>query len=239
MVNMDNPGDVKSWLQTLKPIELERLVGEVWEEMGYTTHVTTGSNDRGIDVIAVKKDPFLRRQLIQVKRYTQTNKIGSQSVRKYRTLYMQEPDVDSVALVTSGDFTPQARELASDLGVETLDGFELGSLIQEEAEHIFEEWISHDSSGSDIESGQPGKQESEAGDRHKYGHLIDQQGDLTEVEEPSESEDSHMTEQGTSHAPPPENNSSLEDETEDETEESGEYEIHEEEIRQFYSELDL
>ncbi|WP_252697898.1 restriction endonuclease [Natronosalvus vescus] len=123
----------------MSPYEFERLVGNLWSEMGYDTEVVKGSGDRGIDVIASKEDPFKRTQLIQTKKYSHGNKIGSQKIREYRTLYDQEESVNTVAIVTTGNYTRQARKLAEDLDVETVNGLELVKLLKSEGKSLLED----------------------------------------------------------------------------------------------------
>jgi predicted outer membrane protein len=112
----------------LSPYEFENFVGEVWSELGWETEVTKGAQDRGIDVVAQRDD---KTELIQVKRYAIDNKVGSNEVRKYATLYQQESDADSIALVTASSFTRQAEELADDLDVRTIDGDYLYDYVKE------------------------------------------------------------------------------------------------------------
>jgi hypothetical protein len=231
-MQIDNPGHIKSWLQTLTPSDFEVLVGEVWEELGYTTFVTPKSNDKGIDVVASKEDPFRRRQLIQVKRFTQGNKIGSKTIREYRTLYDQEPDVDSVIIITSNDFTPQAKELADDLDVKTLDGFELGVLIQQEAQNILDNRIEENNTVSESESQKSPISDSSADSGPKYGHLINRSDSSADRDEKETS--GKPSSQSSDSAPP----STLEDEAEKGTKDKKEYNVYEEEIRDFYSGLD-
>jgi hypothetical protein len=119
-------------LQSMDPYEFEKLVAELWEEMGYRATVTSGSGDRGIDIEARKKDPFHQLQLIQVKRHSDANRIGSSIIRNYSTLYSQRNDADIVAIVTTGQFTSDAIDLAEDLGVRTMAGDTLCELLLQE-----------------------------------------------------------------------------------------------------------
>lgn len=122
-----NRTEFKSQIQQLSPYDFEDLIGEIWSELGWETEVTKGAQDRGIDVVAQRDDET---ELIQVKRYAVDNKVGSNEVRKYATLYQQESDADSIALVTASTFTPQAEELASDLDVRAIDSDRLYNYIQ-------------------------------------------------------------------------------------------------------------
>jgi len=112
------------------PYEFERFVAEIWENRGFNTTVRDGSGDRGIDVVAESRDEKI---LIQVKRYSAENKVGSQEVRNYATLYQQVEDAHQVVLVTSGYFTSEAENLAEDLSVEPVDADSLFRLIEEYA----------------------------------------------------------------------------------------------------------
>jgi restriction endonuclease Mrr len=123
---------LQSLLQQMDPYQLEVLVGRLWEAKGYQITVKKGSGDKGIDIVATNSDPFARKQLLQVKRYSGTNSIGSQAVRVYATLYNQEDDVELVAIITTGGFTSQALELARDLRVRTMDGNRLAEELLKE-----------------------------------------------------------------------------------------------------------
>jgi len=111
----------------LDPYEFEQFVANLWEKKGYDTEVTSGSRDRGIDFEATKLG---RKEVVQVKHYSSDNKVGSQEVRNYATLYQQVPDANTVVLVTSSSFTQQAEELAEDLKVEIFDGQRLSKELE-------------------------------------------------------------------------------------------------------------
>lgn len=115
----------------MDPYEFEELVAKIWELQGYETTVRKGSGDKGIDIEATKQMPICEKVLIQAKRYAEGNKIGSGQVRKYATLYQQVPDADTVVLVTTGEFTSQAEELALDLDVKAIDGEDFAELYNE------------------------------------------------------------------------------------------------------------
>ena len=114
----------KQQLQSMDPYEFEELVADLWKSKGYTTNVRKKSGDKAVDIDAERGG---RKEVIQVKRYSDGNKIGSEEVRKYATLY-QQTDANQVVLVTSGQFTNDARKLADDLGVEIKNG---GQIAQE------------------------------------------------------------------------------------------------------------
>lgn len=116
---MPTRSEVRSFLDTLDPYKFETVVAEIWDhKFGYETDVTAGSQDRGIDIVAVQDEPLKQKVLIQAKLYQEGNTIGSREIREYATLYQQDEDADRVALVSTGGFTTQAQALADDLQVD-------------------------------------------------------------------------------------------------------------------------
>lgn len=134
--------EIRQQLQQIDPYEFEELVAELWESQGYETTVRKGSGDRGIDVEAIKEKPFEQKVLIQVKRYTEGNKVGSEQVRNYATLYQQVPDADTVVIVTTSGYTTEAERLARDLNIKTIDIFSIVDIIMENKERFQNHFIS-------------------------------------------------------------------------------------------------
>lgn len=127
-MNFINKTTLKN-LQDMNEYEFEKLVADLWKKKGWSTTVTSASNDSGIDVIAEKRTPFYQKQLIQAKRYSSNSKIGSPDIQQYSSLKHQKDDVDSVVVITTGDFTDQAQDAASDLNVKIINGNGLMSII--------------------------------------------------------------------------------------------------------------
>ena len=119
-------------LRQMDEYEFEELVADVWEAQGWNTTVTSGSNDRGVDVFAEKKSPFQQKMLIQAKRYGESNKVGGPEIREYASLKQQEDNVDSVVIVTTSSFTPQAQQIAQDLNVKLIDGSLFSEMVNKE-----------------------------------------------------------------------------------------------------------
>lgn len=124
------PNEIKYKFRQVDPYKFEELVATVWRLLGYQTDVKKKSGDRGIDITAIRPNES-NKTLIQVKRYTNKNKIGSGEVRKYATLYQQESNVDSVVIVTSSTFTDQAKQLAQDLDIQAINGDQLAKTVSE------------------------------------------------------------------------------------------------------------
>ncbi|MFQ3476716.1 restriction endonuclease [Halonotius sp. F2-221B] len=127
-MNLDQE-ELLIYMRKMDEYEFEKLVADAWEQQGWKTKVTTGSLDRGIDVIAEKETPFSQKHLIQAKRYSASNKIGSPDIQQYSSLRHQEDDVDAVVVVTTSSFSTQARQTADKLNVKLIDGKALCRII--------------------------------------------------------------------------------------------------------------
>lgn len=101
---------LKSNFRNLTPYEFEYFIAELFKKKGYDAYVTDGSGDFGVDVIAEKNG---ERLAIQVKRYKESNKIGSPTIRK--TLGSRyKADADKTLIVTTSYYTQPAFEQAED-----------------------------------------------------------------------------------------------------------------------------
>lgn len=115
--------------QTLDPREFEQLVAEVWRADGWDVEVLPPGRDAGIDAIATREDPFPEKQVIQAKRYRESNPVSAPDVQQYASLKQQVPRADSVVIVTSGRFTDSAVARARELNVKLVDGDDLADLV--------------------------------------------------------------------------------------------------------------
>lgn len=128
-------------LRALDEYEFERLVSDLWAARGWQTRVTRAANDRGVDVVATRHDPFQQKQLIQAKRYAAGNKVGSPEIQQYASLRQQESNVDAVIVVTTSDFTRQAQETARDLNVKLVNGTTLCEQLARVDSDIVERFV--------------------------------------------------------------------------------------------------
>ena len=127
-------------LQTMDPERFEHFVADLWTYLGWDTRVVGEPGDRGIDVIATSERESGERktQLIQAKRYGPTTTVGSPEVQQYASLRLQEESVDLVTIVTTGEYSQQAEDMAPDLDVILVDGEELlGILTETESYELF------------------------------------------------------------------------------------------------------
>jgi len=120
MTDSDSLPTSKEEFRELDPYYFEDLIAWIWEHLGNNTTVRQGSGDRGID-IEVKSNDGNALKLIQAKRYKKSNKLGSPDVRKYATLYQQQPNAEEVIIVTTSTFTEEAKRLGNDLDVTLVD----------------------------------------------------------------------------------------------------------------------
>lgn len=120
--------------------EFEELVAKVWRKKGYDAEVVPdGGGDGGIDVIATREDMGnTEKVLIQAKRNSEDNKVSSPKVREYSGLKNQEDNVDKVYVVTTSSFTSNAKDVAKQNNVKTLNGKEFlnqyQKLVEQEGE---------------------------------------------------------------------------------------------------------
>lgn len=150
--------DIKQKLQSMDDYEFEHFVADLWETMGWDCEVSTASNDKGIDVRAKKTAPYDQKALIQAKRYSKGNKVGSPAIQQYSSLKHQEDNVDKVVVVTTSSYSRNAKELADDLNVKLIDGGDLVVLVdQEDAEELIAEYV-------DFEPESPGEDVPEVAD---------------------------------------------------------------------------
>ncbi|WP_192918508.1 restriction endonuclease [Salinigranum salinum] len=112
--------------------EFEKAVADLFEQRGWETTVTNKSQDRGIDIIAERTDPFIEKMVIQAKKYALDNKIGSPDVQQYNSLRSQVDGTDKVIIVTTSSFTKQAKSVANDLNVKLIEGTTLCEMFAEQ-----------------------------------------------------------------------------------------------------------
>ncbi|WP_277543798.1 restriction endonuclease [Haloarcula laminariae] len=119
---------LRSRLQTMDPDTFEHFIADVWEQLGWYTRVVGEPGDKGIDVIAAREG---QKQLVQAKRYGPNTTVGSPEVQQYASLRLQEDGVDTVTIVTTGEFSRQAEDMAPDLGVTLVDGEDLLGILDD------------------------------------------------------------------------------------------------------------
>ncbi len=139
---VESTEQLKTVLQQMDPYEFEHFVADLWERMGWETEVSSASMDEGVDVVARKSHPYDQLTLIQAKRYGPNTTVGSPDIQQYASLGQQYNGVDKVVIVTTNEFTGQARDLAGRLNVKLINGDDLVSLLVEyDALDLFVEYF--------------------------------------------------------------------------------------------------
>jgi len=127
---MDSVEELRESLQRLEASGFEKFVANLWEQVGWNTRVTNSGQDRGIDVIATRRDPVTQKHLIQVKRYSEDNKVTVRHIQQYASLPQQDRNSDAVVVVTSGEFTDPAERRANQLNVKLVGPKDIFDILQ-------------------------------------------------------------------------------------------------------------
>ena len=109
----------------LNPENFEKFIAFIFQSMGYTTQVTQYTGDYGADVIAEKEGEKLA---VQVKKYKKGNDVSNDEVRK-AIGSMPHFKATGAVLITTSDYTLQAREQAKNAPIELINGDQLDALI--------------------------------------------------------------------------------------------------------------
>lgn len=137
----DSASRILEALREIDPYDFEYFVASLWEHRGWDAEVSSGARDAGIDVIAERSDPFPQTQVIQAKRYSAGNKIGSADVQQYASLRRLVDGADTVVIVTTSEFTSDAETRAEELNVKLVDGDGLLQFIDDSGAHcVVEEY---------------------------------------------------------------------------------------------------
>lgn len=107
---------------TMDPIAYEQMVADRLADLGWSTRLTKGSGDQGIDVIAEMRE---KKVVIQCKLYS--SPVGNSAVQEAFAGRSFE-DADYAAVVTNAGYTPGARQLSEATRVMLLDHDALGDL---------------------------------------------------------------------------------------------------------------
>ena len=106
----------EEWTQSdlleFTPREFEELLAVCWRDFRNAAVTTQGSQDQGIDLIVRTSDGA--RLAVQAKRYNQSNPVGIATVQRTAGL-TTEFDIDRSVIVTSSEFTRQAKNSATSI----------------------------------------------------------------------------------------------------------------------------
>jgi len=120
--------EVLGCLQGMNPYKFEELIGFLLGKMGYSTVVTQGSQDGGVDVEAELKTPTGGniKYVVQVKRYK--DPVGPKELRALvGTKEMKR--ANGCIFVTTSDYTRAAFEFGQGVKMELINGNDIVRLI--------------------------------------------------------------------------------------------------------------
>ena len=108
--------------------EFEEFVAALWELQGWTTQVTPGRGDEGVDIEATH-GVFNVDIEIQTKQNSEENTVGANEVYRYAV----DPGSNALysVVVTTSSFTRVARSYADQANIVKVDGTRLISLIRQ------------------------------------------------------------------------------------------------------------
>jgi Holliday junction resolvasome RuvABC ATP-dependent DNA helicase subunit len=123
-----HPGDRASF-ERMSGVEFERFVTALLARMEFRPEMTRATGDGGIDIVATLDRPILGgKYLFQCKRYGPENLVGASTVRDFYGAVTADKAVKGI-LITTSDFTAQAREFAERVGLELINLSQLQVLL--------------------------------------------------------------------------------------------------------------
>jgi len=112
---------------TALPFEFELIVADLFTKMGYSTRCTKKTGDYGIDVVAQNGTDTIA---IQVKKYMTGNNVGNRDVQMLLgAMQLSTVKANKAIIITTSDFTIQAKEQARETPVELWNGAYFNSLM--------------------------------------------------------------------------------------------------------------
>jgi SNF2 family DNA or RNA helicase len=124
-------GAAEKPLEQISPQQFERLIGELYEKMGYHIKLTPQTKDQGVDIYAKRiSESGTDHLAIQCKHYP-NGVVGVEHVRSLYGVIQAQPDITKGILVTSGKFSKEAEEFKKRIGrIELFDGKVLCALLR-------------------------------------------------------------------------------------------------------------
>jgi Holliday junction resolvasome RuvABC ATP-dependent DNA helicase subunit len=119
-------------LNSLSGVEFEEFITQLLRAMGFQTQMTKASGDGGIDIVAILDKPVIGgRYLFQCKRLGPDSLVGAPTVREFYGAVTADRKARKGILITNSGFSVQAKEFAGEVGIELIDGQQLGNLLAE------------------------------------------------------------------------------------------------------------
>ena len=125
--NWHSDRDTLNKLKNLHPDEFESFISDLFGKLGFRTETVGGSNDGGIDVIAVKDG---KKHLIQCKKLI-TRQVSVGDVRDFYGAIVDNLANAKGYFITTNKFTLEAERFAEDKPIELIDGYRLLEYINQ------------------------------------------------------------------------------------------------------------
>ncbi len=112
-------------LQTMRPLEFEEYITDLYARLGFKAEVGRGSHDGGIDV-TIQKNGL--KHYIQCKKFI-TSKVGVADIRDFYGAMAGKLSNGKGIFITTNIFTTEAEKFSEDKPIELIDGDKLLKLI--------------------------------------------------------------------------------------------------------------
>jgi HJR/Mrr/RecB family endonuclease len=119
-----NRDAVKDEINYMSGWEFEDFMADLFRQKGYTTRTTPSSGDQGVDLLLEVEG---RKVAVQLKRWVAPvgNKVISHTLGG-----MIHFGAEEAWVVTTGSFTPKAKEMARSTGIRLIDGAQLSEWLE-------------------------------------------------------------------------------------------------------------
>ena len=123
-------------IMELDPYEFESFIAELLSAQGFTNVALIGrAGDRGVDLTA--DDPHQNRTVVQCKRYIGHN-VSAIPIQRLHSFAVTR-NAERKILITTSDFSPQAREEARHTQTELINGEQLELIVAQYMPHLMGE----------------------------------------------------------------------------------------------------
>jgi Restriction endonuclease len=119
---------IQSGFATISPFQFEELLAQLFTRMGYMADLTPKTGDYGIDIIARNDKDIIA---IQAKKFSKGNNVGNRDVQRLLgAMQLSTVKANKAILITTSDFTIQAKEQAKETPIELWDGNYVSELFK-------------------------------------------------------------------------------------------------------------
>jgi hypothetical protein len=127
--SIQRQGPVRVVLENLDPRGFENLVASVYEKEGFSVEVTGRSHDGGIDIRAERITAGGRDRIIVQCKHQKEN-VGRPVLQQIWGVVHSDPTLTRCDVVTSSDFTAEARGFAADKRLTLIDQAKLREMVE-------------------------------------------------------------------------------------------------------------